>query len=102
MFCCGMLHWACHFTALAGVPVMIPASRQLAVFCNAGAIWLVLRLPRPHSANPSFLREAAARARVTLVLMNGAAARAVACMMNLRRVALSIASPGDFAAASVR
>ena len=34
---------------------MMPARRQLAVFCNAGAIWLVLRLPSPHSANPSFL-----------------------------------------------
>src|SRR5579859_3844785 len=96
MFLSGMLYWAFHFTAFAGVPVMIPASRQFAVFCKAGAIWLVLRLPSPHSANPSFLPDAAARARVTRVLMNGAAPRASAEATNLRRfVAIGVASCCD-------
>src|SRR4030088_174063 len=85
-----MLYRAFQWTALAGVPVMMPARRQLAVFCSAGAIWRVLRLPRPHRANPSFFLEAAASARVTLVLMKGAAAKAAACTTILRRVAISI------------
>src|SRR5882762_9174327 len=62
MFLSGMLYCAFHFSALAGVPVMMPARRQFFVFCNAGAIWLVLRLPRPHRAKPSFLSGSAAPA----------------------------------------
>src|SRR6476659_1624321 len=49
----GMLNFFCHSSALEGVPVTMPASRQLRVLSRAGAIWLVARLPRPHSATPS-------------------------------------------------
>src|SRR4051794_23121199 len=93
MFLAGMLYWAFQRSAFSGVPVMMPARRQFAGFCRAGAIWLVLREPRPHSATPSFLRDAAASARVRLVLMKGAAARAAACATNLRRVDISVALP---------
>src|SRR5438445_13584356 len=57
-----MCYCAFHFSALAGVPVMMPARRQYFVFCNAGAIWFVLRLPRPHTAKLSFPAGSAARA----------------------------------------
>src|SRR5215475_3481976 len=80
-----MLYWAFHLAALSGVSVMIPARRQFVVFCSAGAICPVLRPPRPQSANPNFILEAAASARVTLVLMKGTAATAAACVMKLRR-----------------
>src|SRR5436190_508002 len=50
-----MLYFAFHAAAFAGVPVTIPARRQYFVFIRAGAIWFVLRLPRPTSAKPSFL-----------------------------------------------
>src|SRR6266480_1475364 len=62
MFFSGMWCCAFHFSALAGVPVMMPARRQYFVFCNAGAIWFVLRLPRPHKAKLSFPAGSAARA----------------------------------------
>src|SRR5580698_3024967 len=67
---------------------MMALSRQWVVFCRAGAICWLLRLPSPHSANPSFFWDAAARARVTLVLMKGAAAIAAACAMNVRRAVI--------------
>ena len=54
MLLSGMPYCAFHFSALAGVPVTMPASRQCFVFCSAGAIWFVLRLPSPTSAKPSF------------------------------------------------
>src|SRR4051794_31670727 len=54
MLLSGIPYCAFHFVAFAGVPVTIPASRQCLVFCSAGAIWLVLRLPSPTSAKPSF------------------------------------------------
>ena len=54
MLLSGMPYCAFHFCAFAGVPVTIPARRQCFVFCSAGAIWLVLRLPSPTSAKPSF------------------------------------------------
>src|ERR1700678_2640347 len=80
-----MLYCVFQLAALAGVSVMSAVRRQLVVFCRAGAICWLLRPPNPHSANPTFFREVAARARVTLVLMNGAAATAAACAMNVRR-----------------
>src|SRR5690606_29980267 len=41
-------------SAFSRLPVTTPARRQCWVFCKAGAIWLVLRPPRPHKATPSF------------------------------------------------
>ena len=61
-------------------------------FCRAGAIWFSLRPPRPTSAIPTFFRDFLAWARVTLVLINGAAATAAACPRNFRRVSM-LASP---------
>src|ERR1051325_8610536 len=80
-----MLYLDFQLEAFSGVSVMIPVRRQLAVFCRAGAIWCSLRPPSPQIAKPSFFLEAAASARVRLVLMKGATAMAAACTMNLRR-----------------
>src|SRR6185437_5260152 len=80
-----MLYWLRQLAALAGASVMTPASRQCVVFWSAGAIWSLLKPPSPQSAKPSFFLEAAASARVTRVLMKGAAATAAACAMNSRR-----------------
>src|SRR5579884_1581825 len=85
-----MLYWLRHAAALAGVSVMTAVKRQCSVFCSAGAIWCVLRLPSPQSANPNFLRESAASARVTLVLMKGAAAIAAACARKVRRAVMGL------------
>ena len=63
MFLSGMPYFFFHSSALDGVPVTMPASRQLRVFSSAGAIWLVARLPSPHSATPS-LRAGAWRERL--------------------------------------
>src|SRR6185369_12801377 len=78
MFLSGILYFAFHVAALAGVPVMMPASWQKFVFLNAGAIWFVLKLPSPARAKPSFRPGAAVCARAARVPMNGklAAARA--------------------------
>src|SRR3954447_16768346 len=54
MLLSGMPYCAFHFSALAGVPVTMPARRQCFVFWSAGAIWFVLRLPSPTRAKPSF------------------------------------------------
>src|SRR3569833_2935851 len=80
-----MLYLDFQLEAFSGVSVMMPARRQWVAFCKAGAIWCSLRPPSPQIAKPSFFLEAAARARVTLVLMKGAAAMATACARNLRR-----------------
>src|SRR5450759_1656537 len=48
----GILYCAFQLAAFAGVPVTMPASRQNWDFCSAGAIWRVLKLPRPHKAKP--------------------------------------------------
>ena len=48
MFLSGMPYFFFQSSALDGVPVTMPASRQLRVFSSAGAIWLVARLPSPH------------------------------------------------------
>src|SRR5690348_11786708 len=80
-----MLYLHFQLEAFCGVSVMTPARRQWVVFCKAGAIWFSLRPPSPQIAKPSFFLDAAASARVRLVLMKGAAAMAAACAMNLRR-----------------
>src|ERR1017187_797461 len=87
MFLSGRLYCAFHLSALAGVPVTMPASRQNFVFCNAGAIWFVLRPPRPTRAKPSFRSEPAARMDGDNAPMNGrlAAAR-VPVLRKSRRV----------------
>src|ERR1017187_10689095 len=84
----GMLYCAFHFSALAGVPVTMPARRQYFVFCNAGAIWWVLRLPRPTRATPSFLSGSAARTLGSQAPTSGtlAAAMAVVLMKSRRGV----------------
>src|ERR1044072_4208641 len=80
--------------AFSGEPVTRPARRQCSVFSSAGAICFSLKLPRPHRAQPSLGRDSFASARVTLVLMNGAAiSAAVDPPMNCRREALRILSP---------
>src|SRR5208283_1240739 len=79
MFRSGILYCAFHFSALAGVPVTMPARRQYFVCCNAGAISWVLRLPRPTRATPSFLSGSAAKTCGAITPANGtvAAARVV-------------------------
>ena len=62
-----------HSAAFAGEPVTMPARRQKRVFCSAGAIWFVERLPRPHSATPNLRPGACALPRL---LNSGKAARA--------------------------
>src|SRR5687767_12767850 len=78
----GMPYFFCHSAAFEGVPVTMPASRQLRVLSSAGAIWLAERLPRPHNATPSFLPGACA---ITKLLSRGAAAIAAVLAMNSRR-----------------
>src|ERR1700733_4864067 len=85
MLLAAMPYCVFQLAASAGLPVITPARRQFCVFCSAGAIWPVARPPSPQSANPSFLLDAAASARVRPVLMKAAAARAPACATNLRR-----------------
>src|SRR5581483_5155186 len=77
-----------HFWTLSGVPVTMPARRQCSDFARAGAIWCSLRPPRPTSAIPTFLRDFFAWARVTLVLIKGAATTAAAVPRNRRRVSI--------------
>src|SRR5690606_30674331 len=45
-----MPYCSIHLSALAGVPVMTPASRAFAVLAKAGAIWFVASEPRPATA----------------------------------------------------
>ncbi len=78
----GRPYFFCHSAALDGVPVTMPASRQLRVLSRAGAIWLADRLPRPHNATPSFLPGACA---ITELASSGAAASAAVLAMNSRR-----------------
>src|SRR5690349_16647709 len=87
----GRLYLAFHSAAFAGVPVTMPASRQLRVLRSAGAIWLVDRLPRPTSATPS-LRCVCAE---TTFEISGAAASADVWMMNCRRVCSFTEYPFD-------
>jgi hypothetical protein len=55
---------------------VIAARRQSFVFCRPGAIWLVLRLPRPTRAKPSFLFSCAIiRAAVTGKMLTQATPR---------------------------
>src|SRR5664280_144260 len=83
----GRLYCAFHLSALAGVPVTMPARRQYFVCCNAGAIWWVLRLPRPTRATPSFLSGPAARTLGSRAPTSGILAAAMAVvLMKSRRV----------------
>jgi hypothetical protein len=76
-----------HSSALDGVPVTMPARRQLRVFCSAGAIWWVERLPSPTSATPSLRAGAsAADALPARLASSGAAARAAVEVRNSRRL----------------
>src|SRR5438477_3253691 len=60
MFLAGMLYFSAQIFSLAGVPVTMPASRQSFVVWRPGAIWFVLKLPRPSRAKPSFCVESCA------------------------------------------
>ena len=86
----GKPYFFCHSAAFDGVPVTMPARRQLRVFCSAGAIWLVERLPRPHSATPN-LRPAACA--LPMLLSSGRAARAAVRVRNWRRSVSDMADP---------
>src|SRR6186713_269272 len=81
-FFAGRPYFFCHSVAFDGVPVTMPARRQLLVLSNAGAIWLVERLPSPHNATPSFLPGACAWA---VPVINGVAASAAEVARNWRR-----------------
>src|SRR4051812_45815057 len=72
MFLAGRLYFSAQIFSLAGVPVTIPARRQNFVVWSAGAIWLVLRLPKPSRAKPSFLVGSWARAEVWVRFSMGA------------------------------
>src|SRR5436190_3452641 len=92
MLLSGRSYFFCHSAAFDGVPVTMPARRQKRVFCRAGAIWLVERLPRPHNATPNFLPGACAR---PTLLSIGKAAMAAVCVRKRRRWISDIANPRD-------
>src|ERR1041385_1837749 len=83
----GMLYLLFHSSAFDGVPVTMPARRQLRVFSSAGAIWFVARLPSPHSATPS-LR--AGDSPNTAFETSGAVAANAAVFVRKRRRAESV------------
>jgi hypothetical protein len=66
-------YFFCQAVAFEGVPVTMPARRQLRVLSSAGAIWLAERLPRPTIATPSLRAGAWPNAECA---NNGAAASA--------------------------
>src|SRR5207342_1408710 len=90
MLLSGRSYFFCHSAAFDGVPVTMPARRQKRVFCRAGAIWLVERLPSPHNATPNFLPGACA---LPMLLSIGKAARAAVCVRKRRRWISDISNP---------
>src|SRR3982750_1666157 len=90
MLLSGRPYFFCHSVAFDGVPVTMPASRQKRVFCSAGAIWLVARLPSPHSATPNFRPGACA---LPMLLSSGTAAMAAVCVRKRRRSISDMADP---------
>src|SRR5258708_38377734 len=89
MFFAGRLYLSAQSFSLAGVPVMMPAKRQSLVVWRAGAIWFVLRLPKPRRAKPSFRVDSCAEAEVAARFNMGAAIAAAPKrsdrLMNCRR-----------------
>src|ERR1043165_7586042 len=90
MFLSAILYFSFHFSALAGVPVTMAARRQVLVFCGAGAIWLVARLPSPTTAKPSFLSSARA-VRPRMLKSGTVSAAAPALFRNWRRWVVGMA-----------
>src|SRR5438105_5012497 len=89
MFLAGMLYFSAQIFSLAGVPVTMPASRQSFVVWRPGAIWFVLKLPRPSRAKPSFRVESCAEteelARFSMGALIAAAPHRNEVSMNWRR-----------------
>src|SRR6266404_7661875 len=73
MFFAGRPYLSAQIFSLAGVPVTMPASRQSLVVWRAGAIWFVLKLPKPRRAKPSFRVDSCARAEGLAGFSMGAA-----------------------------
>src|SRR6266481_1185419 len=88
MFFAGRLYLSAQIFSLAGVPVTMPASRHSLVVWSAGAIWFVLRLPKPRRAKPSFRVDSCAAAEGARFNMGAAIAAAPQRsdrLMNCRR-----------------